>query len=434
MAEPASSVTQQAPLTSNDPSAAASSSPLSSTTANASAVDANSTLDSHGRPAKKRSLVDVRKATTPINKELANDQPRRNSKRLPGRRRSSGASRRMQGTASGERGANLPPPVKTNPAERPKKSGVSKFFAILNCCKAPTDNNATEDDEAARKVERPSQSTQSTPPQKSEAGLKEKDSPDEKKQQAERAQQTATFPKSAVTTSEKKLPAAAKSDEPSDAKGFPAIPGEVLAQPSEKSNMDKPLPASPKSEEAAKSTPLTVAAGATGAAALAGVGVAAASKGNGSQTEKQPAEGVPDSKEEEVISDRTPEQARRDEDIEMKDIPPSVPIAPNEAAPIAGAEPTSQAAADASQHSNLPPPPPAPIPPPENQTQQNAAAESQATATEQADRKWLLPPIRPEMKGRKCLVLDLDETLVHSSFKVRVPAAAAGDRRAHFSD
>lgn len=33
-------------------------------------------------------------------------------------------------------------------------------------------------------------------------------------------------------------------------------------------------------------------------------------------------------------------------------------------------------------------------------------------------RKWLLPPIAPEHKGRKCLVLDLDETLVHSSFKV----------------
>ena len=33
--------------------------------------------------------------------------------------------------------------------------------------------------------------------------------------------------------------------------------------------------------------------------------------------------------------------------------------------------------------------------------------------------KWLLPPIAPEHKGRKCLVLDLDETLVHSSFKVR---------------
>lgn len=31
---------------------------------------------------------------------------------------------------------------------------------------------------------------------------------------------------------------------------------------------------------------------------------------------------------------------------------------------------------------------------------------------------WLLPPALPHIRGRKCLVLDLDETLVHSSFKV----------------
>jgi RNA polymerase II subunit A small phosphatase-like protein len=31
---------------------------------------------------------------------------------------------------------------------------------------------------------------------------------------------------------------------------------------------------------------------------------------------------------------------------------------------------------------------------------------------------WLLPPIQANLKGRKCLVLDLDETLVHSSFKI----------------
>ncbi|KAL1988009.1 hypothetical protein VTN96DRAFT_1533 [Rasamsonia emersonii] len=33
-------------------------------------------------------------------------------------------------------------------------------------------------------------------------------------------------------------------------------------------------------------------------------------------------------------------------------------------------------------------------------------------------RQWLLPPPLPHLKDRKCLVLDLDETLVHSSFKV----------------
>ena len=32
--------------------------------------------------------------------------------------------------------------------------------------------------------------------------------------------------------------------------------------------------------------------------------------------------------------------------------------------------------------------------------------------------KALLPDIRPEEADKKCIVIDLDETLVHSSFKV----------------
>lgn len=35
--------------------------------------------------------------------------------------------------------------------------------------------------------------------------------------------------------------------------------------------------------------------------------------------------------------------------------------------------------------------------------------------------KYLLPPCRPSDTTRTCLVIDLDETLVHSSFKVTVP-------------
>ena len=34
------------------------------------------------------------------------------------------------------------------------------------------------------------------------------------------------------------------------------------------------------------------------------------------------------------------------------------------------------------------------------------------------DKNSLLPPIRPSDSGKKCLIIDLDETLVHSSFKV----------------
>lgn len=49
-------------------------------------------------------------------------------------------------------------------------------------------------------------------------------------------------------------------------------------------------------------------------------------------------------------------------------------------------------------------------------TNPNTSTElAQAPAEEQ---RWLLPPLAPRFKGKKCLVLDLDETLVHSSFKV----------------
>lgn len=48
----------------------------------------------------------------------------------------------------------------------------------------------------------------------------------------------------------------------------------------------------------------------------------------------------------------------------------------------------------------------------------NQTPEPSAVAFEQPQQKFLLPPVRQEHKGKKCLVLDLDETLVHSSFKV----------------
>lgn len=40
------------------------------------------------------------------------------------------------------------------------------------------------------------------------------------------------------------------------------------------------------------------------------------------------------------------------------------------------------------------------------------------TENQEGQQQWLLPPRLPHLQNRKCLVLDLDETLVHSSFKV----------------
>jgi TFIIF-interacting CTD phosphatase-like protein len=51
-----------------------------------------------------------------------------------------------------------------------------------------------------------------------------------------------------------------------------------------------------------------------------------------------------------------------------------------------------------------------------------AAATEKPKETEELERPRLLPKLHPDDNGKKCLVLDLDETLVHSSFRA-VPGA-----------
>ena len=114
------------------------------------------------------------------------------------------------------------------------------------------------------------------------------------------------------------------------------------------------------------------------------------------------------SKAEMTINDRTPQQALGD--IEMPDAPPVAPVLEQ---PAAKQEPLLQTP----PLSNLPPPPPLISNRPLSTDQQ---ASNGAITTEHP--KWLLPPMADRFRGKKCLVLDLDETLVHSSFKV-------GDRK-----
>ncbi|KAG4295004.1 hypothetical protein FPRO06_01588 [Fusarium proliferatum] len=98
------------------------------------------------------------------------------------------------------------------------------------------------------------------------------------------------------------------------------------------------------------------------------------------------------------------DKAANDGDVNMQDAateePDEAPLAP---------------AVEAPTQRTIPPPPPPPGPGPA------VVAPSQFTdagPSAPEPQKWLLPPIAPEHKGRKCLVLDLDETLVHSSFKI----------------
>jgi RNA polymerase II subunit A small phosphatase-like protein len=89
-------------------------------------------------------------------------------------------------------------------------------------------------------------------------------------------------------------------------------------------------------------------------------------------------------------------------DVQMGD---SEPLADEKEEPAAAAPRRDEAI-----RTVLPPPPPVPQPGPSD--------ESIAPESVDGKQQWLLPPIAPRFKGKKCLVLDLDETLVHSSFKV----------------
>ncbi len=107
--------------------------------------------------------------------------------------------------------------------------------------------------------------------------------------------------------------------------------------------------------------------------------------------------------------DRSPKQEESDSDVLMTDAPPIAP-APD------GASRNPDGSRDESQpHINLPPPPP-------RNGQDRAAGgigrSPSNAATQNEKQQFLLPPLQPRFRGKKCLVLDLDETLVHSSFKV----------------
>jgi RNA polymerase II subunit A small phosphatase-like protein len=116
----------------------------------------------------------------------------------------------------------------------------------------------------------------------------------------------------------------------------------------------------------------------------------------------------PSAEQERIIQDQTEEQKQIDNDIEMKDVPLSTNDVHQE-----GEEKDAEAEAEHPKV-DLPPPPPL-------VERQVAVQHQTADVAEAAEpQKYLLGPIAPRFQGKKCLVLDLDETLVHSSFKVCV--------------
>lgn len=114
----------------------------------------------------------------------------------------------------------------------------------------------------------------------------------------------------------------------------------------------------------------------------------------------------PSAEQSRIIEDQTEEQKQLDTDIEMKDVPLSTNDVHQE-----GEDPNAAVDPD---HPKVDLPPPPPLEQRQNIVQSQTSEASEASEPQ----KYLLGPIAPRFKGKKCLVLDLDETLVHSSFKV----------------
>ncbi len=107
--------------------------------------------------------------------------------------------------------------------------------------------------------------------------------------------------------------------------------------------------------------------------------------------------------------DWTPDQSKRNSDVEMSDAPPEEEKLVEHETTESSALPKAEA-----QKTELPPPPPLD----QRQSQIGTRDVPAVPGSSQERQIWLLPPVQPQFQGRKCLVLDLDETLVHSSFKI----------------
>lgn len=287
-----------------------------------------------------------------------------------------------------EQAPPLPTPAQTQvPSSRskPKKSGG--LLSCLPCFGSREDAHAIDEEPSenvkqADKV-RPGRTTQSTPLKKQDAA--ESSTADSKEPMDEKAGETYG------RENEKAMQGDAAMDKPSEGP-------KLVTRSSSKKQHDQPLPPVPNPP---------------GQLEIPGGGPEI----NVQQPTPVGEEG------EQLIHDRTAEQEQRDTDIEMTDTQPSLPITANE---------THQEGEDTSAHTaqrenaptkiELPPPPP--LEERSRQVQQHTQGvappnqETPSITTPEQTQKALLPEIRPEFKGKKCLVLDLDETLVHSSFKV----------------
>lgn len=365
-------------------------------------AEPGSAPDTDAEPKKKRSFLNIPRSNSQSNEEQTptgtglsgatvadSESIGRGSKRsFLGKRRagSTASSKRSNQPAASEK-ADQPPPVpSTDHRDAPTSSKARKSGGLLSClpCFAPRDvrpageETPPENAKEAGKV-KPGRTKQSTPVKKHDPTA-ESSTADSKEPLDEKAAGDAY----GVDRLEKP-----HGDGTTERPSSDAPPKIVTRTSSKKQSAEQPLPPLPNQ-------PGTLQTG------HPQISIQTPTPGT------TPVQPRPSHEQEQIIHDRTQEQEEIDQDIEMKD----VPLASNEVR-HEGDDSSSEAKNEIPPKVDLPPPPPL-------EQRQNAVRDQTSDSTmSEAQPKFLLGPIRPEFKGKKCLVLDLDETLVHSSFKVR---------------
>lgn len=279
---------------------------------------------------------------------------------------------------------------------KPKKRGG--FLSFLNCCSAPENANTVEGGDQAvpakkAKVLQQKPGRQPTPVVKANASAGEssvgesKDVVEESIGGPEYSELKPAAKPTMITRSSKDKVSAEKPV----AQAPPVLStAETTEPPAATETRDPPLPPLPASNV---SSPPEVDTGQSMEATPVIAGTAPPQMIEPDQSVAE--QGT-------TINDRTAQQEQADSDIAMVDAPPLT---------TAAEEPSATARELTQAQVNLPPPPP--------RIGQETTTSGSSAVTPSDKQRWLLPPLQPHFKGRKCLVLDLDETLVHSSFKVR---------------
>lgn len=317
----------------------------------------------------------------------------RGSKRSFGKRRagSTASSKHSQPQPqTSEKTNKLPPVPATENREGSTRSKTKKSGGLLSClpCFAPKESRSAGDEDVTENAKqaakpKPTRTTQATPPKKQENHPAESSTADSKE-----------------LLDEKSGESYGKDHEKRAIHGDAAMDPTVDTTPritrtSSKRQPDDPLPPLPQQTIHLDTNTIPQ------------IGVQGPTPGT------TPIQPRPSAEQERIIQDQTAHQQEIDHDLEMRDVPISSKDVQTDEGSSSSVD---QAQKEAPKIPDLPPPPP--LEQRQIAIQEQLPREVEAQASKN---NALLPPIRPEFVGKKCLVLDLDETLVHSSFKVCNP-------------